>query len=127
MPLKEAIMDGILLVDKPAGWTSHDVVAKIRAIIRAESGQKVKVGHTGTLDPAATGLLILVLGSYTKRAAEFSKLDKAYDAELILGKVSTTGDSEGDTTEKSSKKPTLEEIESILSQFKGNIQQTPHK
>jgi tRNA pseudouridine55 synthase len=69
-------LNGYLLVDKPTGWTSHDVVAKIRNILKKEAGRKVKVGHTGTLDPFATGLLIIVIGNYTKRAAEFSKLDK---------------------------------------------------
>jgi tRNA pseudouridine55 synthase len=119
-------MDGILLVDKPEGWTSHDVVAKVRSILRAEKGQKIKVGHTGTLDPTATGLLILVLGSYTKRAGEFSKLDKVYKAELTLGAVSSTGDREGKITQKSAKRPALQQIEKVLSQFKGKIQQTPH-
>jgi tRNA pseudouridine55 synthase len=98
-------MDGILLVDKPVGWTSHDAVAKVRSIIKTETGQKVKVGHTGTLDPMATGLLILVLGKYTKKAAEFSKLDKTYQAELTLGKTSSTGDSEGEIVEKSRVRP----------------------
>ncbi|MGZ6376800.1 MAG: tRNA pseudouridine(55) synthase TruB, partial [Ktedonobacterales bacterium] len=69
-------MDGILLVDKPKGWTSFDVVAKVRGVLKQSGIAKPKVGHTGTLDPMATGLLILVIGSYTKRAAEFSKLDK---------------------------------------------------
>ena len=119
-------MDGIILVDKPAGWTSHDVVAKVRAIIRSQTGQKVKVGHTGTLDPFATGLLILVVGSYTKRAAEFSKLDKTYEAELALGKTSTTGDIEGEISPKSTNKPTKGTVEAVLSQFKGQIEQTPH-
>jgi tRNA pseudouridine55 synthase len=120
-------MDGILLVDKPAGWTSHDVVAKVRSIVKAETGQKVKVGHTGTLDPMATGLLILVIGSYTKRAGEFSKLDKTYEAKIILGKVSATGDAEGEITQKSTKKPSLQQIEVILSQFQGKVQQIPHR
>jgi tRNA pseudouridine55 synthase len=120
-------MDGILLVDKPAGWTSHDVVAKVRGIIKAETGQKIKVGHTGTLDPAATGLLVLVLGSYTKRAGEFSKLDKVYEAELTLGATSATGDSEGEIIQKSANEPNLQQIEDVLSQFNGKIQQTPHK
>lgn len=120
-------MDGILLVDKPVGWTSHDVVAKVRSILKSETGQKIKVGHTGTLDPAATGLLILVVGNYTKRAGEFSKLDKIYQAELTLGAVSTTGDKEGEISNKSDKQPLLEEIEHALSQFKGKIQQSPHK
>jgi tRNA pseudouridine55 synthase len=119
-------MDGILLVDKPVGWTSHDIVAKVRGIIKAETGKKVKVGHTGTLDPMATGLLALVVGGYTKRAGEFSKLDKTYEAELTLGAVSSTGDKEGEITQKSDKKPSLQQIEQALSQFAGKIQQTPH-
>lgn len=119
--------DGILLVDKPAGWTSHDVVAKIRGSLKKEAGQKIKVGHTGTLDPFATGLLVIVLGNYTKKAAEFSKLDKTYEAEMILGSVSSTGDIEGEITKKSDKKPMLEEIEQVLAGFTGEIQQIPHK
>jgi tRNA pseudouridine55 synthase len=120
-------LDGILLIDKPAGWTSHDVVAKIRSLLKKETGQKVKVGHAGTLDPAAMGLLVILVGSYCKRASEFSKLDKTYEAELILGKLSTTGDSEGEITEKSAKKPSKEAIEQVLNGFTGEIQQTPHK
>lgn len=119
-------MDGILLIDKPAGWTSHDVVAKVRSIIKSQAGQKVKVGHTGTLDPMATGLLILVIGSYTKRASEFSKLDKVYEAELTLGAVSSTGDKEGKIIQKSDQKPTLPQIEEAIIKFTGKIQQTPH-
>src|SRR3954468_4470426 len=107
-------MDGILLVDKPYGWTSHDVVAKVRGLIKATTGQKVKVGHTGTLDPMATGLLILVLGSYTKRAGEFSKLDKVYEAELSLGSVSSTGDKEGEITQKSAHQPSHERVKEVL-------------
>jgi tRNA pseudouridine55 synthase len=120
-------MDGILLVDKPVDWTSHDVVAKVRAILKAETGQKIKVGHTGTLDPIATGLLILVLGSYTKRAGEFSQSDKTYEAELVLGKVSSTGDKEGEISQKAANKPSKQQIEEVLSQFLGKIQQTPHR
>jgi tRNA pseudouridine55 synthase len=118
-------MDGILLVDKPVGWTSHDMVAKVRSIIKTETGQKGKVGHTGTLDPMATGLLILVLGKYTKKAAEFSKLDKTYQAELTLGKTSSTGDSEGEIVEKSLVRPEKSAVEAILTTFQGEIQQTP--
>src|SRR6266576_443135 len=98
-------MDGILLVDKPAGWTSHDVVAKMRRIASEAAGGKIKVGHTGTLDPMATGLLVLVIGSYTKRAGEFSKLDKTYEVELTLGQTSTTGDPEGELSNVSARKP----------------------
>ena len=120
-------MNGILLIDKPAGWTSHDVVAKIRAIIRARTGQRVKVGHVGTLDPAATGLLVILVGSYTKRAAEFAKLDKTYEAEITLGAISSTGDSEGKISSKSAKKPTKEAVEAVLASFLGEIMQTPHQ
>ena len=118
-------MDGILLVDKPSGWTSHDVVAKVRSILKAETGQKVKIGHTGTLDPMATGLLLLVIGSYTKRASEFSKLDKTYEAEVTIGAVSSTGDREGEITKKSTRQPSEKEIKQALSTFLGEIEQVP--
>lgn len=118
-------MDGILLVDKPQGWTSHDVVAKVRGVIKAEIGQKVKIGHTGTLDPMATGLLILVVGSYTKRAGEFSKMDKIYEAEVTLGAVSTTADAEGEITQKSTHRPSREQVAEALNKFIGEIQQVP--
>jgi tRNA pseudouridine55 synthase len=86
-------MDGIVLIDKPKGWTSFDVVAKTRGMLKQETGlKKPKVGHTGTLDPLATGLLVIVTGSYCKRAQEFSKLDKTYEAELTLGYISSTDD-----------------------------------
>ena len=119
-------MDGLLLVDKPSNWTSHDVVAKVRSVLKKETGQKVKVGHTGTLDPFATGLLVLVIGSYTKRAGEFSKLDKDYEAELTLGATSTTGDIEGEITKKGTQQPAKKAVEAALSTFLGDIEQTPH-
>ena len=133
-------MDGLLLLDKPAGWTSHDVVAKVRSLLRQQAvssqqpadsqqltacGSKIRVGHTGTLDPAATGLLILVLGKYTKRAGEFSKLDKVYEAEVTLGAVSSTGDSEGEITPESVQKPSKQAVEAVLSTFLGEIEQIP--
>ena len=118
-------MDGILLVDKPAGWTSFDVVAKIRGIIKAKTGQKIKIGHTGTLDPAATGLLILVLGKYTKRAGEFSKLDKTYETEVTLGSVSSTGDIEGEIVPRSTQQPPKSAVDAVLNTFLGEISQTP--
>jgi tRNA pseudouridine55 synthase len=120
-------MNGYLLIDKPAGWTSHDVVAKVRNILKKEAGHKVKVGHTGTLDPFATGLLVLMVGNYTKKAAEFSKLDKTYEAEITLGSVSSTGDIEGEITKKSDDKPSLDDIYRALEQFTGEIEQTPHR
>ena len=120
-------MDGLLLIDKPAGWTSHDVVARIRSVIRTQTGQKTKVGHTGTLDPFATGLLVLVVGGYTKKAGEFSKLDKTYDAEITLGATSSTGDIEGEITPKSGQVPSKVALQAILSRFEGEISQIPHK
>ncbi len=120
-------MNGILLIDKPIGWTSHDVVAKVRGLLKAQTGGKIKVGHTGTLDPVATGLLVLVVGSYTKQAGEFSKLDKTYVAELTLGSVSTTADSEGEITPKSTSKPGEAETQTALDKFIGEIEQTPPK
>lgn len=90
------LKDRIILVDKPSGISSFGVVAKVRGKMRKELGQKVKVGHTGTLDPFATGLLIILTGKMTKKSAEFLKLDKEYVATMKLGYVSTTGDPEGE-------------------------------
>jgi tRNA pseudouridine55 synthase len=118
-------LDGFLLVDKPKGWTSFDVVAKIRVVIKRETGQKAKVGHTGTLDPLATGLMIIVIGSYCKRASEFSKLDKTYEVTMKLGETSTTGDEEGEKTPVSDRQPTAEEIKNALNSFLGESLQTP--
>lgn len=125
--------DGILLVDKPAGWTSFDVCAKIRSQIRAEyqaRGEKptkrqLKVGHAGTLDPFATGLLVILLGDATKKAGEFLKRDKVYEATFCLGQLSTTGDPEGEITAVSDRVPTDEEVRHVLTQFVGEITQTP--
>src|ERR1700719_2093949 len=92
-------MNGMLLIDKPSGWTSFDVVNYVRKIIATAEGKKpkhVKVGHTRTLDPLATGLLVLLVGSYTKRAPELTKLDKTYEVTMKLGETSTTGDAEGE-------------------------------
>lgn len=119
-------MDGILLINKPSGWTSFDVVAKVRGQLKREAGlKKVKVGHTGTLDPLATGLLIIVVGSYCKRASEFSKLDKVYEVTMELGQTSTTGDNEGEKTVVSADVPRKEALEAVLEEFTGDIMQTP--
>lgn len=122
-------MQGLLLVDKPAGWTSFDVVNYVRRIVATAEGKKpknVKVGHTGTLDPFATGLLILLVGKeYTKRAGEFSKLDKTYEVTMKLGFTSTTGDPEGELKAVSDTAPTPEAIQKAVKQFKGQIQQVP--
>jgi tRNA pseudouridine55 synthase len=124
---KPKTVNGILLVDKPKGWTSHDVVAKVRKTLKAETGRKIKVGHTGTLDPMATGLLILVIGNYTKRAGEFSELDKVYEAEITLGAISATGDKEGEISKVNDEQPEKAALEAVLRRFEGEILQKPHK
>lgn len=118
-------MDGILLVDKPAGWTSFDVVAKVRGILRSQLGQKVKVGHGGTLDPFATGVLVVLIGKATKQADTLLKHDKTYLATLCLGSISSTGDPEGEITQHSSIIPEHAEIEVACRSFLGTIEQTP--
>lgn len=119
-------MNGILLIDKPKGWTSFDVVAKVRGVVKAKTGLKrPKVGHAGTLDPLATGLLIILVGDYCKRASEYSKLDKTYEVELKLGETSTTDDAEGGITTVSDRKPSNEELDQAIDSFTGEISQTP--
>lgn len=119
--------DEILLIDKPAGMTSFGVVARVRRLLSQRAGGRVKVGHTGTLDPFATGLMILLVGKGTKRSNEFLKLDKVYEAEIILGETSTTGDPEGEITKTSNRTDeiTKAELEAALVQFTGEIQQIP--
>lgn len=115
----------IILIDKPAGLSSFGVVARVRRRLSMEAGKKVKVGHTGTLDPFATGLLILLASKATKLSNQFLKLDKWYEATICLGKTSTTGDPEGEIIEQNTEKvPTLEEVKAIVSQFVGQIMQT---
>ena len=182
------MFDGVLLVDKESGWSSFDIVAKVRSILRTEirrqqleigidstrvshedgvqgkgeqrtetykryvegvaesltkqsassvagvpgfarqqsnTMRKLRVGHCGTLDPLATGLMIIVVGSYTKRASEFSKLDKVYEAQMKLGETSTTGDEEGAKTKVKSKKFKESEILGVMKGFLGKSEQTP--
>lgn len=118
-------MEEIIFVDKPAGITSFGAVARVRRILSERAGKKVKVGHTGTLDPFATGLLILMAGKATKKAMEFTKLDKVYEATICLGSVSTTGDPEGEISETGVEIPDLETIKEATKCFVGKIQQTP--
>ncbi len=124
--------DGLLLVDKPISWSSFDVVAKVRGILQKEylleheEKQKIKVGHTGTLDPLATGLMIVIVGSYCKRAQEFSKLDKTYEVQMKLGVSSTTGDEEGEKLVDSSLGLVdRAKFEEVLKGFLGKSLQTP--
>lgn len=122
-------MQGILLVDKPSGWTSFDVVNYVRKMVAVAEGKKpknVKVGHTGTLDPLATGLLVLLVGKeYTRRATELSKHDKTYEVVMKLGQTSSTGDEEGEKSFTSNQIPTQDKIEAAARRFVGDIMQTP--
>jgi tRNA pseudouridine55 synthase len=117
--------DGIILIDKPAGMTSFGVVARVRRVLSNQQGKKVKVGHTGTLDPFATGLMIIVVGKECKNADKYSKLDKIYEATIRLGQTSTTGDPEGEISEVSDIVTTQTEIGKVLEKFTGDISQRP--
>src|SRR3954470_278196 len=100
---------GVILYDKPAGISSHDVVARVRRELRERTGEKHKVGHAGTLDPFATGLLIVLVGSATRAQRFFMALPKTYRAVARLGWRSSTGDPEGELVE-TGKVPELLEI-----------------
>jgi tRNA pseudouridine55 synthase len=117
--------DGIILIDKPANMTSFGVVARVRRVLTQQANHKVKVGHTGTLDPFATGLMILVVGKECKNAGTYSKLDKVYEATIRLGQTSSTGDPEGEITDVSADQPSKQDILDALEQFKGEITQQP--
>ena len=119
-------MEEIIFVDKPSGMSSFGAVARVRRLLSEREGHKVKVGHTGTLDPFATGLLILLAGKATKKAPELTKLDKVYEATIRLGATSSTGDPEGEITI-TDKKPEIsrEKIIETLAQFVGEIEQIP--
>lgn len=117
--------DGILLIDKPTDMTSFGVVARVRRVLSDQNGKKVKVGHCGTLDPFATGLLILCIGKECKNAGSYTKLDKVYEATVRLGQTSNTGDPEGEISDVSNQQPSRDEVTSVLKNFVGDIKQTP--
>lgn len=124
----ELSVNGMLLISKPRTWTSFDCVNYTRRIVANYIGKKpknTKVGHTGTLDPLATGLLVLLLGKYTKRAPELTKLDKTYEVTMKLGQTSSTGDEEGEKTHVSDAQPDEAQLRSVLQTFTGEQQQTP--
>lgn len=140
--MDDSIKGDVILVDKPAGMSSFGVVARVRRKLSEQAGmievvgkdgvrrqkrRKVKVGHTGTLDPFATGLLILLAGKETKKANDFLKLDKEYVATVRLGAVSTTGDPEGTITEQNvAQKPNKAAVEKCVQNLVGeNWQQVP--
>ena len=113
-------MNGILLIDKPAGWTSMDVCAKLRGALHEK-----RIGHSGTLDPMATGLLVVFLGRAT-RAVEFAEADKkAYSAALRLGMVTDTQDTEGHILSQSDVAVSDVQLDAALVQFRGEVDQIP--
>lgn len=115
--------DGIVVVDKPAGMTSHTVVARIRRL----AGTR-KVGHAGTLDPMATGVLIVGLNRATRLLGHLQLADKSYDATVLLGATTTTDDAEGEiVTTASVDGVTAEAIEAAVAGFRGQIDQVPSK
>lgn len=113
-------MNGLVLIDKPSGCTSHDVVNRWRRL----AGTK-RVGHLGTLDPMATGLLVLVSGMATRLAPYFAKDEKSYLGEITLGVTSDTYDVEGELVASGEPIPTEETIAEVISQFRGRFSQTP--
>src|SRR5258707_14041110 len=119
-------MDGALIIDKPAGMTSHDVVARVRKTIRER-----RVGHTGTLDPFATGVMVVLVGRATRLAQFLSGADKEYEAVIRLGYATDTGDLTGtrvpNLTPETRRAQSLrrEEIETALAALRGEIEQTP--
>lgn len=113
-------MNGIILVDKPCGWTSHDVVGKLRGILRER-----RIGHSGTLDPMATGLLVVFAGRAT-RAVEFAEADsKEYIAGLRLGVSTDTQDTTGNVLNTCEALPSKEELIAAANGFLGEISQIP--
>jgi len=115
-------MDGLLVIAKPAGPSSHDVVARLRRVL----GER-RIGHTGTLDPLASGVLPLVIGRATRLARFLSAADKAYDAVIRFGYATTTGDAEGAATAPAyaGPWPSRDTVEQALDDFRGTFRQRP--
>ena len=115
-------MDGILIIDKPEGITSHDVVARCRLILRTK-----RIGHTGTLDPFATGVVVVLVGKATRLAQFLDKDAKEYDALVRFGFETDTGDRTGEPRIANNEPRDIadEEIEAVLPEFRGEIMQTP--
>ncbi len=111
---------GFAIVDKETGWTSHDVVAKARGVF----GTK-KIGHSGTLDPPASGVLILGLGKATRLLRFITDLPKEYEATMVIGAETSTLDADGEVLRRSDHKPSLEELQAISVNFIGVINQIP--
>jgi tRNA pseudouridine55 synthase len=118
---------GVLIIDKPAGWTSMDVCASVRARLRRGGAPKrIKVGHAGTLDPFATGLLVVLVGKATRRCEEFMASRKRYLGVVDLAHSSTTDDPEGDLTPVSGQRPpSADDVARAAACFEGTIMQKP--
>ena len=114
------LVDGVLLLDKPVGLSSNDALIKAKRVLNAK-----KAGHTGTLDPFATGLLPLCFGEATKFSQDLLEADKTYEATVHLGIMTNTGDTEGEAIETLPVDVTMEQIEAALARFRGPIQQVP--
>lgn len=112
--------NGILIVDKPDGWTSQDVAAKLRGVFHER-----RIGHGGTLDPMATGVLPIFVGRATRAAEFMESAEKEYIAGLRLGLVTNTQDTSGEALESRPVDVTREQLEAVLKQFTGRIQQIP--
>ncbi len=113
-------MDGIIIVDKPADWTSQDVTAKLRGVFQTR-----RIGHGGTLDPMATGVLPVFVGRATRAVEFFEQADKIYETTLRLGLTTDTEDIWGSTLEERPVSVSEDEIQTVLERFKGEIQQIP--
>ncbi len=113
-------VSGILVVDKEKGMTSHDVVDYVRRKFRIK-----KVGHAGTLDPAATGVLVILLGKATKLSGKFLSMDKEYTAVMKLGEETDTGDADGVIVNSSAVLVTPDNVRGAMKGFVGTIKQTP--
>lgn len=118
LPRRE--VHGVLLLDKPLGLSSNDALVRAKRLLRA-----LKAGHTGTLDPLASGLLPLCFGEATKFSQDLLEADKTYEAEVRLGARSTTGDAEGDLIDERAVTCDREHIEQVLTRFRGEIEQVP--
>ncbi|MES2261327.1 MAG: tRNA pseudouridine(55) synthase TruB [Pseudomonadota bacterium] len=114
------LVDGVLLLDKPVGLSSNDALIKAKRILNAK-----KAGHTGTLDPFATGLLPLCFGEATKFSQDLLEADKTYETTVHLGQKTDTGDTEGEIIESREVNVTREQIEAVLARFRGPIDQVP--
>ncbi|MDQ1519209.1 MAG: tRNA pseudouridine55 synthase, partial [Actinomycetota bacterium] len=114
------MVDGLVVVDKPAGWTSHDVVAKLRGVF----GQR-RVGHAGTLDPDATGVLLVGLGRLTRCLRFLQEEGKAYRATISFGVATDTLDAAGAVLEQAPMPVTREDVEAAMPRFVGVVEQVP--